>query len=173
MRDFTIRGPLWSSSIFTYCQPWQNNNESYLHQKILGPLPKPLCYGDFFKGWHQWQPTLINITHYLILEGMDAIGQATLLADTMISSLVKPPDVIWLQVWCCRQPQLFDELIRDKVLLDAVINNEMQWGPLHPHLWMEEALPLFRISWFLWLNCCDHDSRSGVCDDDMSIFNIF
>jgi hypothetical protein len=38
-----------------------------------------------------------NITHYLILEGLDAIGQAALLADTEISSLVKPPDV----VWCC------------------------------------------------------------------------
>ena len=60
VRDFTIRGPLWSSSIFTYYQPWQNNNESYLHQTILGPLPKPLCYGDFFKGWHHWQPTFIN-----------------------------------------------------------------------------------------------------------------
>jgi hypothetical protein len=42
-----------------------------------------------------------NITHYLILEGMDAIGQVTLLADTKISSLVKPPDVVWLRVWCC------------------------------------------------------------------------
>jgi hypothetical protein len=41
-----------------------------------------------------------NITHYLILEGMDAIGQATLLADVKISSLVKPHDVVWLQVWC-------------------------------------------------------------------------
>jgi hypothetical protein len=51
-----------------------------------------------------------NITHYLILEGLDAIGQATLLADMKISSLVKPPDVVWLWVWCCRQPQLFDGL---------------------------------------------------------------
>jgi len=59
-RDFTIMGPLWSSSIFTSYQPWKNNNESYLHQTLLGPLPKPLCYGSFFKGWHQWQPTLIN-----------------------------------------------------------------------------------------------------------------
>jgi hypothetical protein len=45
-----------------------------------------------------------NITLYLILEGMDAIGHATLLADVKISFLVKPPDVVWLQVWCCRQP---------------------------------------------------------------------
>ena len=35
-----------------------------------------------------------NITHYLILEGMDAIEHATLLADTKISYLVKPPDVV-------------------------------------------------------------------------------
>jgi hypothetical protein len=34
-----------------------------------------------------------NITHHLILEGLDAIGHATLLADIKISSLVKPPDV--------------------------------------------------------------------------------
>ena len=60
VRAFTIRGPLWSSSIFTSYQPWKNNNESYLHQTLLGPLPKTLCYGSFFKGWHQWQPTLIN-----------------------------------------------------------------------------------------------------------------
>jgi len=60
VRAFTIRGPLWSSSIFTSYQPWKNNNESYLHETLLGPLPKPLCYGSFFKGWHQWQRTLIN-----------------------------------------------------------------------------------------------------------------
>jgi hypothetical protein len=35
-----------------------------------------------------------NITHCLILEGLDAIGQDTLMADTEISSLVKPPDVV-------------------------------------------------------------------------------
>jgi hypothetical protein len=51
-----------------------------------------------------------NITHHLILEGLDAIGQATLLADTKILSLAKPPDVVWMQVWCCRQPQLLDDL---------------------------------------------------------------
>jgi hypothetical protein len=37
-----------------------------------------------------------NITHYLILEGIDSIGCVTLLADTKISSLVNPPDVVWL-----------------------------------------------------------------------------
>jgi len=57
---FYHKGPLWSLSIFTSYQQWQKNNESYLHQTILGPLPKPLCYVSFFKGWHHWQPTLIN-----------------------------------------------------------------------------------------------------------------
>jgi hypothetical protein len=45
-----------------------------------------------------------NITCYLILEELNAIGQAALLADTKILSLVKPPDVVCLRVWCCRQP---------------------------------------------------------------------
>ena len=51
-----------------------------------------------------------NITHYLILEVMDAIGHVAVLDDTKISSLVKPLDVVWLQVWCCRQPQIFEKL---------------------------------------------------------------
>jgi hypothetical protein len=37
-----------------------------------------------------------NITHYFMLEGMDSIGHATLLADAKISSLVKPPNVLWI-----------------------------------------------------------------------------
>jgi hypothetical protein len=44
-----------------------------------------------------------NITQYLILEGLDAVGHAKLLADTKISSLEKPLDVVWPQVWCCRK----------------------------------------------------------------------
>jgi hypothetical protein len=51
-----------------------------------------------------------NITHYLILEGMDSIGKVTLLANMNISSLVKLLYVVWLQVWCCQQPQIFDDL---------------------------------------------------------------
>jgi hypothetical protein len=51
-----------------------------------------------------------NITHYLILEGMDAIGHATLLDDMEISSMVKPHDVVLLEVWCCQKPQLFDDI---------------------------------------------------------------
>jgi hypothetical protein len=41
-----------------------------------------------------------NIKKYLILEGMDAIGHTKLLANIDISSLVKPPEVVWLQMWC-------------------------------------------------------------------------
>jgi hypothetical protein len=103
---------------------------------------------------------------------MDCIGHVTLLADTMISSLLKPPDVVWLRVWCCRQPQLFGDLNWDEVLLDIVINNEMQQGPFHPHLSMEEVLPLFRIYWFFWLNCCGRESSSGTYVDDLSFFII-
>jgi hypothetical protein len=51
-----------------------------------------------------------NITQYLILEGLDVVGHATLLADMKISSLAKPPDVVWLWVWSCWQFQLFDDL---------------------------------------------------------------
>jgi hypothetical protein len=54
---------------------------------------------------------------------MDSIGHATLLADMDISSLVKPPDVVWLQVWSCRQPKVFDDLNLDDVLLAASISN--------------------------------------------------
>ena len=113
-----------------------------------------------------------NNTHYLILEGMDSIGHGTLLAYTEILSVVKPPDVVWLWVCCFRQTHLFDRLSWDEVLLPVIINNEMEQGPLHPHLWMEDALPLFRIYWFFWLNCCGRDSRNGVCIDHPSVFNI-
>jgi hypothetical protein len=41
-----------------------------------------------------------NITHYLILEGLDAIGHVTLLANMEISSHVNPVNVVWLRVWC-------------------------------------------------------------------------
>jgi hypothetical protein len=51
-----------------------------------------------------------NITYYLILEGFDSIGQATLLVDMEVSSLVKPPNVVRLQVFCFERPQLFDDL---------------------------------------------------------------
>jgi hypothetical protein len=51
-----------------------------------------------------------NISQYLILEGLDVMGQEALLVDTKISFLVKPLDVVWLQVWCCWKFQLFDDL---------------------------------------------------------------
>jgi len=48
--------------------------------------------------------------------------------------------------------------------LNSTINNKMQWVPIHPHMWMENALPLLRILWFFWLDCCGCDSNSGFCD---------
>ena len=87
--------------------------------------------------------------------------------------MLKPPNVVWLWLWCCRQSQLFDDLCWDEVLLASAINNKMQRGPLHPHLWMKKALPLFKICWFFWLNCCGHDNSSGVCIDDLSFPIIF
>ena len=41
-----------------------------------------------------------NITQYLICEGLDVVGKAALLANSEISSLVKPPDTVRLWVWC-------------------------------------------------------------------------
>ena len=90
-----------------------------------------------------------------------------------ISSLVKLPDVVWLRVLCCRQSQMFDDLCWDEVLLASTINNKMQWGPLHPHLWMKKTLPSFKIYWFFWLNCCSCENSSGVCIDDLSFTSIF
>jgi len=37
-----------------------------------------------------------NITQYLILEWIDLVGHAILFFDGKISSLVKPPDVVWM-----------------------------------------------------------------------------
>ena len=71
-------------------------------------------------------------------------------------------------------PKLFDDLTAEMRFFWLPLSTiEMQWGPLHPHLWMEEVFPLFRIYWFFWLNCYSHDNSSGVCIDDLSIFNIF
>jgi hypothetical protein len=38
---------------------------------------------------------------------------------------------------------------------------------------MKKVLPLFRIYWFFWLNCCSRDNSSGVCVDDLSSISIF
>ena len=39
-----------------------------------------------------------NITQYLIHEGLDVLEKVKLLADAEISSLVKPPDGVWVQM---------------------------------------------------------------------------
>jgi hypothetical protein len=37
-----------------------------------------------------------SITQYLILEGLDSVGKATLLDDMEISNMAQPPNVVWL-----------------------------------------------------------------------------
>jgi hypothetical protein len=41
-----------------------------------------------------------NITQYLILEGLDAVGKTKLLADPEVSSLVETPYGVGMHVWC-------------------------------------------------------------------------
>ena len=55
----------------------------------------------------------------------------------------------------------------------STINNKMQWGPLHPHMWMKKELPFFIIYWLFWLNCCVHDNNNGVYVNDMYSISIF
>ena len=57
--------------------------------------------------------------------------------------------------------------------MDSAIKNKMKRGPLHSHLWMKKALPLFRICWFFWLNFCGRDNSSGVYVNDLSFTRIF
>jgi hypothetical protein len=40
-----------------------------------------------------------NITQYLVFEGIDVVGQATLLVDEKIASLTEPSNGVWLWVW--------------------------------------------------------------------------
>jgi hypothetical protein len=40
-----------------------------------------------------------NITQYLVFEGIDVVGQATLLVDAKIASLAEPSNGVWLWVW--------------------------------------------------------------------------
>jgi hypothetical protein len=43
-----------------------------------------------------------DIKKYLILEGLDVVGQEALLSEVKISSLAEPSDGVWLQVWNCQ-----------------------------------------------------------------------
>jgi hypothetical protein len=56
---------------------------------------------DVLKEHHKFKRS--NIAQYLIFEGLDVIGQMAMLADTNISSLVKPIDGVGLQVWFHQQ----------------------------------------------------------------------
>jgi hypothetical protein len=50
----------------------------------------------FLKEHHKIQGS--NITQYIVFEGLDVIGQTTLLDDANISSLVKPVDGVGMRV---------------------------------------------------------------------------
>jgi len=50
------------------------------------------------------------ISQYLVSEGLDVVGQMTLLADMEISSLVKPTNGVGLRVRYYRQVQPLDDL---------------------------------------------------------------
>ena len=66
-----------------------------------------------------------NITLYLIFEGLDVIGHATLLTDVNVSLFAQPTDGVWLEVWHHRQLQYFYDLNQYEVLLATTINNEI------------------------------------------------
>jgi thymidylate kinase len=63
-----------------------------------------------------------NITQYLVFEGLDAIGQSTLLADAKI---FLGGTGVGLWVRHCGQGQPLDDLCRDEVLLATAINDEL------------------------------------------------
>ena len=110
MRDYLVTLFWWRSSRNYLWYPIemtsQSNNDT-TRPRLINKMTSP----------HIWliEANIIdikrgNITHYLILEGLDAIGQTTLLVDMKISSLVKPLNVVWLWVCCYQEPQLFDGL---------------------------------------------------------------
>ena len=91
VRAFTIRGPLWSSSIFTSYQPWRDKNWFIFTSNNIGSITQPSCYGAFFKGWHQWQPTLINTNLSMLIEVVRSPYFCTRLS--MLTEVVRSP---WL-----------------------------------------------------------------------------
>ena len=136
VRDFTTRGPLWSSFIFTSYQPWKKNNESCLNQTILGPLSKPLCYGAFFKGWHQWQPTLINkIIRFKALLLCSRSSSISLFISSLMGLI----------------SNMFSILLRVKLLVSfsssSLIISLKLWFSSTPHSWVDCLS--FSISWIL------------------------
>ena len=68
---------------------------------------------------------LDNITHYLIFEGLDVVGEATLLTDADVSSMTQPTNVVGLGMRDSRKIQSFDDLGWNEVLLTTIVDNEM------------------------------------------------
>jgi len=91
----------------------------------------------------------------------------TLLADTKISSLVKPTNGVGIRVWCHWQVQPLDELCWNHVLLTVSIDNEMKWIPLYPHLWVKEEFPLLWFFWFAWADFGGSDSGTRIIIENL------
>ena len=66
-----------------------------------------------------------NITHYLIFEGLDVVGEEELLTDIDVSSIAQLTNVVGLGMWNHQKLQYFDDLDRDEVFLTTIIDNEM------------------------------------------------
>jgi hypothetical protein len=73
---------------------------------------------------------------------------------------VKPPDGVWLWVCYGRQAQPLHDLYGDEFVPAPVVDNELQWGTLYPHLGMEEMLCLLWIFWFLLIDL--HGGNGGI-----------
>ena len=79
-----------------------------------------------------------------------------MLDDAEISSLVKPPDGVWMWVSYDRQAQPLHGICGNEVLLAPILDNELYRGALYPHLGVEEMFLLLWSFRFLLL-----DLRSG------------
>jgi hypothetical protein len=97
----------------------------------------------------------------------------TLLADTNVSSPSQPSNGVWLGVWHHWKLQSLENLSCNHVILNLTVNNEMQCGPIYPHLQVEETPPLLKLLWFLWLYCCGHDGSSEFCIDEFFLLLCF
>jgi hypothetical protein len=96
-----INGGRWSYLWYNVKLSTQRNNTTVRYKLIYNMLFPQIWLAQNkivnFKGG--------NITQYLILEGIDVVGNMTLLADENISSLIEPLDGLGLKVWCCSKVQ--------------------------------------------------------------------
>ena len=70
---------------------------------------------------------------------LDVVGKMKLLADTEISPLAKLDDGVGMRVWCHWQVESLEKIYKNQVLLTTIVDNEMNWSPLDPHLRVKEA----------------------------------